>query len=570
MARREAQAREWVRALAESAAELRQRTEPQFLQLSSDLTSLHEAAAELGRTIREVIGSVRQALADSQLSGAGALAERSLDELRGSVGEAESKAQVLQQSSEAMGRLRAHGAQMERSASLLDVSRYGFAVESARTRDTQQAFETFVPELQKLAARVRELGLTIGEEAGHARGEAERVTRSMHANFAGLRELTAEAEAAVRQISERVEAVQQRCWSTLEGVELGSGRISAHTSDAVYHLQLGDIVRQKLEHIEAALEEPEHGAHVLSVQIGQLDLIASEIAASHRQLEQAFDGLAEETTRLIDTTENFGSTGDHRETGDPIEELRAAFAKVAELRSRGSHWCRQAEDTAIHAVETANRLSPYLAEVAQINQQMHLQALNAIVKTARLGADGRTLEVLSMHVQQVFEESSGMVEETEQLIESISATTAAAGAVAAAEADTSVELQQELERSASMRAKFLHAMEEAARHARFQESRLDQARTRLAFLGEMGGEIAALRQHLEDARLALAGAAGMRSAAHPPAALDRYTIASEREVHRQIVGAAEAPALPDPLPPQASPLAAAADEESLGDNVELF
>ena len=407
--------------LAVAAGAIRQRTEPEFLQLAGDLRELHDGAAELGRTTRVHVTSVHDVLEKNRLAGSGGLADSALAELQSGLREAEERLRMLRRTSDAMRRLCGEGRQMRRVASLLEVSGYGFAVESARTAASQQAFSAFVDELRKLAGKVGTLGESIADQARLAQEESERLGRSMAVGLKELGQLTARAGETVRQTSARVQNVLDASWTALQEVERGTGKIAGHAGEAVYHLQFGDIVRQKLEHIGEALGETDsaHLDHQLQVQAGQLELVAEEIAAARQQLDRSFGALAEETGQLASTIGRLGGGGDGMGE-DPLAELRAGFTHIEELQRRGRELSTGARETSARAMGTAARLSSHLAEVEEINRQMHLQALNAIIKTALLGEEGRTLEILSMHVHGVFMESSGLVAETVEVIAGLS------------------------------------------------------------------------------------------------------------------------------------------------------
>jgi len=586
--RRQSRLEQRLAELSAATAKIRLRTEPEFLQLSSDLHGLHAAAMELSRATREQVTAVREVLGGTRLTGAGGLADCLLADLQSGLTEAESRARVLERSCEAMGRLRGYGKQIERIASLLNVSGYGFAVESARSEASQTAFDSFVTQLRTLAGRVRTLGETITDQAELARAESEQLGRATGKSLVGLRELTSRAEIAARQTSERVEQLLDRSWAVLQEAERHTARIASHAGDAVYHLQFGDIVRQKLEHIEAALgaTQPAGMAQVLSVQAGQLDLVAEEVASARRQLEQAFTGLAEETRLLVAATSQFGQFNRQergRKSGsDPMAELRAAFLDIGGLRGQGQQLCVKAGETSARAMETATSLFRYLAEVEEINEQMHLQALNAIVKTALLGDDGRTLEILSMHVHGVFVESTGLVKETVDVIESISSSASACAAPLNEDTNSNAALEDRIGRLESLRTEFSRAMDSATAEAGRQGSRLEQARGRLAFLSEMENQVAAVRKDIGEAIGDLATAGGRIETASSDALGVRYTIASEREVHRRVIGGADRPPASDAETAAASgdnidlfedspaPAAPAAGEDEMGDNVELF
>jgi len=566
--------RERFAALTASATAIRQRTEPDFLQLARDLRGLHEGAAELSRTTREHVVAVRDFFEQNRLTGGGGVAERALADLETGLAEAEERLRMLGRTSAAMRRLRGQGAEMRRVASLLEASGYGFAVESARSASRQLAFSAFVTELRRLAAKVAALGEAIAEQARSAEEESERLGRAMTANLAELGKLTERARRTVGDTTRRVESVLNASWTALQEAERDTARIASHASDAIYHLQFGDIVRQKLEHVADAFREavPEHADHVLSVQSGQLELVGREIASAREQLDRAFAGLAEETERLASTIGRFGGEGERGQEGeDPLAELQVALANIEELERRGGELSAGARLTFEHAMETAGHLSRYLAEVEEINRQMHRQALNAIVKTALLGDEGRTLEVLSMHVQRVFGESNDLVAETVRVIESLSAG-AGAGGIPGPRQDAPAVPSPGIDQFARVQDEFRRTMRAAAVESEHERAALGEARVSLGFLQKLEEEVAAFEREVAGVRPSAPRAEAGTGAAVLTA---RYTIASEREVDRRVSGAAETPAAAavddtnidlfgDP-PPPGTPA-----PEDLGDNVELF
>ena len=516
---------------------------------------------------------MRDVFEQNRLTGGGGLAERARADLQTGLAEAEERLLMLGRTCGAMRRLHGQGQQMQRVASLLEVSGYGFAVESARSAARQLAFSAFVTELRRLAAKVAALGEAIAEQARSAEEESERLGRTMTANLAELGKLTERADRTVRETALRVESVLNASWTALQEAERDTARIASHASDAVYHLQFGDIVRQKLEHVAEAFEQagPEHADHVLSVEAGQLELVGEEIASARQQLDHAFAGLAEETRRLAGTIGRFGGEGQEGEAGaDPLAELRAALGNIEELERRGGELCAGARATFDRAMETAGHLSRYLAEVEEINRQMHRQALNAIVKTALLGDEGRTLEVLSMHIQRVFGESNDLVAETVGVIESL--------ATGSPQQDTAAVPRNDLDQLAHVQDEFHRTMRAAAAESDRQSAALGQARVSLGFLRKLEEEVAALQREVAAVRPAAPRAeAGIR----PNVLATRYTIASEREVDRRVSEAAEAPPSEADIPAAAKPGNANVDmfcdppagtpaPEDLGDNVELF
>ena len=176
---------------------------------------------------------------------------------------------------------------------------------------------------------------------------------------------------------------------------------------------------KKLEHVGAALAE---GAELLGrrgseaewdawamaaeavvgIQRRQLELIQQEVGAAQSRLESCFEGINEESRSLAAALGQWRlTTGTEAAGASPLAVLANDAQRVEVLHAEGQSLQAGARAKAQQAAEALARLEQHLSQVTAINRDMHLQALNAIIKTASLGAQGATLEVLSMNVGQL-------------------------------------------------------------------------------------------------------------------------------------------------------------------------
>ncbi|HEY4248908.1 MAG TPA: hypothetical protein VGM64_18940 [Lacunisphaera sp.] len=569
--------------------------EPDFLRLVDGLTALHRGAADLGRVASGLITAVQKTLQQSRLAGENGLVTTALRELHDNLRVSQQRLQTLAAMSGTLGQLRQQGYVVGRMALLLKSSGCNFAVESARSLECQQAFGDFVPSLRQLADQMGKLGEKITDEAQLTQTEQERLVRSITGSLAELHQLTERSTSAVATASEHIQGMMDTSAAVVKQAERRAGTIRRHSEDAAYFIQFGDIVRQKLEHVVDALATgaeannsiAQTGAldRLIAIQAGQLDAVRAEVVTAREKLAFAFNGLAGETTKLVEDifalaqSKNVGSgTPEH---SNRLQDLSAEILQLQSLHIRGYKLGMQSQGTTQRAAEASEKLAGHLSEVSTLNFELRIQALNAIVKTARLGADGVTLGVLSAHVHEVSHDSGQSVTEILQLLDSLRAGTSLLGqgsqpTVAGNETGESA-LERGLHNIAALHQKFQQTSEEASSLATRQGEILAEASANLDFLSAFDLRMTATLEALQAARTRLKPHLSSREAGSDPQTelLGAYTMESEREIHRRVTDGTEsiaAIAIPanEPTTLVASTSTGETPATENNDNVEFF
>lgn len=577
---REQQAAAALGRLANALEAITRRTDPEFVVLANELKGLHASAMELSADTQANAASLRDALEQVKLSGGRELALRAMEELRSRSRETSENLASLGRVAGALGELRHKGQAMERLATLLAVSRYSLAVECGRTEERREAFYEFVGVLEELGNQVRLLGAQISDEAAGVRLEFDRLIDNIGAGQAELTRLEGRSESAARAACDEVQRLLDSAWTTLAGSEGLTSAIGQHAGEASYYLQFGDIVRQKLEHVLAALQDAAAVAagrparsreaaigRILAVQSAQMDTVEAEVRSAGEKLEITFAGLAQDTERLATGMRRFGLAEEKADGGrEAFEYAETCLSDLLKLGSESAALGREAGAMSDRARSASADFARYLEQVQALNHRMHLQALNAIVKTAHLGGEGGTLGVLSLYVHDIARQSDEIATATTVVLERIEAHSRCSAGKNTARAGASDELRRGLDKLRRVHQDLCAATESAVRLAARQQQRLAQARQRLCFLAELCSAVNSISAELKSlgrsfpAETAVDGAGpGLDSMAR------RYTMASELDVHHRLLGADNA--CGDPLPPAEPAVAAAGD---LGDNVELF
>jgi ferritin-like metal-binding protein YciE len=274
--------------LSQRFAERRAQTEQEFVELARTLRSLYSTATELAGLVSSRAGALRSALSESRIAGPEGLATRTLQRLRSGLEDNSKLLQALQKVESSLRRLELHVGNMKRSGAFLKYLVLGFAVESSRTPECQKAFGTFVEELRALAARIDGVWQSVGQEVRNTRSSQANGLKSIGSSVGEMRKLSERLEITAGATAVEAQRLLDGALVALQQAEEHARQIAGHADEAVYHLQFGDIVRQKFEHIVAALQEAgqrliigdragkvgdtaEAADRVIAIQVGQLE-----------------------------------------------------------------------------------------------------------------------------------------------------------------------------------------------------------------------------------------------------------------------------------------------------------
>lgn len=557
-------------------------TEQDFVSLGRTLRQLYASATDLTTLVQKRAAALRTALENSRLTGENSLTAQMLADVRATLGESSSLLNTLTDVGSALNELQTGAHSIKRIGVYLNSSVVSFAIESCRTPECQHAFSSFVNELRTLAATISSLADEIGRELGQTRESQAQTVQKLSAGLQGIHQLSQEIDAAARTTADEAQKLLDRSLAALHEAEDCARKIAQHADDAVYHLQFGDIVRQKAEHIASALQEAvgllstdtpssEKAAaseRVLAIQEGQLESVRDEILAAHCKLTSCFQRIAAETHRLAEVLkagqEPVAGNDNARNT---LEDFAIQTRRMEELQQEGRRLGDQAQATAAQAAAASSQVARHFDRVSVINFELHLQALNAIVKTSALGEQGATLEVLSSQVDRLYRESSVEVGGIRRILERVqpqSQQFLSGRSDARSNSETGEgrsEVRLGLEAIGTAYRELSETAAQAEHLAVEEETWLKENRRHLDFLCSLAEAISEQIRELGTLRAELAPCAAGSSvpaAAATLEALDQhYTMQSEREIHARVSGI--------------EPTGASAPQETSPDtNVDLF
>ncbi|MGO8699323.1 MAG: hypothetical protein ACLQVY_16575 [Limisphaerales bacterium] len=540
-----------------SFTESYQRTESGFAELTGDLGKLHANGTKMAEVISQHLADLGGALGENQADGAKGMAASSARELHAGMELTAQELDSLRNVVAELGRLQGQIQVIERIGVFVRSSVLYFAVESARSAECHSTFESFVEELRVLAGKIAEVADSISRHLRETRSLQDRELREMSTDLGTLRDLGQSLELTAAAAAADAQTLFDSSLSALRQASERTRCIARLADEAVYQLQFGDIIRQKSEHIAAALqqtaEQLEAAAsdhdfgiqaalteQVLAIQTGHLELIHREIEGARGKLGDSFQRLADETTQLTavwDQLQNqaVGSRG----SAGSLEGFKLEVKRLAGLHTQCGEVLRNARTNASRAAEASATLAKHVEELKAINREIHLQALNAIVKATRLGEQGGTLSVLSMRVDWLYQDAErASAEVVATLAKILGATGQNDGDSSKADknADSGADLKRRMKRIESACDGCNEVSSSAAALAEGQRAILASSNNPLDFLSELSAAAAEQIRELASIRSELQGWA-IQS---PAPATDwlagmhnRYTMQSERDVHHR-------------------------------------
>lgn len=282
--------------------------------------------------------------------------------------------------------------------------------------DTGTDFGVFTREIVRLASygrtTLKQAGETLGRLSAAADaaivlqqdfadrniGRLSQVEGRLEASVAAMRAKERQAAAAMGELPKLLEAAYE------------------HIGTLVTSLQIGDIARQRLEHVEQATaslartlsgeeELPADGhsielfaALVCDLETRQLDHLQRDVLAETDRIGRRLDALAGTIADInsgtlavygagFDGGESFLLAVDH-----DLEAVEGVVECYAEA-------LQGAEDTVTQVSEAATALGSLMASIADIDAEINVIGLNASIKCGNLGTKGRALNVIASELR---------------------------------------------------------------------------------------------------------------------------------------------------------------------------
>lgn len=524
--------------------------EPGFLDMGETLQTLEKDARLLNRLTRDSARAARGVEAgDEESRRLDVMVENALDRLKSAHDRILESLNTITESLTRLDKLCAICPVIEKAGMCLNVVGFNIAVESSRSDDARQMFEIFSEEIRGLSRKISNSSRHILEDSLKTRDRQKAARSDIGRRTQAFEAIYKEAESVVRQAAEEIRALMDVSARTLDQSHARSRRIEREIGEVVVGLQFHDIARQKIEHITATLQDVRSAAGaaaseaisnhngLIYLQKEQLGTILEELRNACDTSRGAFNALWTHVSELAGETADSDSRVDqvqHR-----IGTLKDGLAQLSRLLSQGRAMEESVKQNAAQIADMAVQLSHHVDQVRGISRDLHLNALNAIVKSTRLHSEGRALEILAQEVSRLSVETSGFVDD---VVTEISALISLAETMEMDGLDAGDGESDRIEASINdMAAGYEQSIADAAKaraEAALLRERIGVVQEQLPFMETLLEELMVQWRRLsdictEDGRMP----EGTRdSGNYLDRVAERYTMASEREIHDRHTG----------------------------------
>ena len=327
-------------------------------------------------------------------------------------------------------------------------------------------------------------------------------------------------------------------------------------------LQIGDITRQRAEHVQfglsllSGLDPSLPPARRARIRSAMLTLLRAQLAAAiddfgreMAAIERNMAGIAADTREILQLQDLAYGRADRAE-GDFLGRLETHVGKAVELVGEMTAADQAALDVGQAVAAAAERLSQRIDGVRRIQANVHQMALNATLRCARIGEQGKPITVIAVELRGHAAKLEEAADRTLAGVESLIGGAAGLGGATAddpATAAISGVLQTALARIREAGGAADADIVELARQGGAVVEAMNQAAARMDCRREIGLLLKAAAAALE-----ALPAEPFEAGGEPDEALDacldalhaQYSMAQEREVHDAVVGEPTAPTAP--------------------------
>jgi methyl-accepting chemotaxis protein len=461
-------------------------------------------------------------------------------------------------------------------------------IESARLGSQGLGFSTLADDVEKLAGKIESSSERISSRAVE-------LSKQCHEASKSIVEMKSAREGYSRSAMELLEAdlaaldrLRESSNRIAAGISGEAESLVASVSEAVLSMQFHDIIRQQLEHVSEAAAEVKSmaeagprtaGGHdardweelggwmqsVLTLQHSQLDNAHGRFSQAMESLGSSLHDIAGRVATMAAQAGGL-SSGDSGQRGvlgqieQEISGIAQSLKDYAALETRMSVVMGEVGGS-------IREMASSVSEIEEVGSEIELIALNASVRAAHTGEEGKALGVLASAIQKLSVDARSQTDKISQLLASVDAGSLDVEAIAGASVDARTfeasiaELDTEMAR---LKALDTHVAQAALAVQKEASGLSSDIKRTVDSMGFQRGLLSAMTT-AEDKLKGIAGNLGAVLPAdlvvtHSPQLremLERYTMDAERLVHQDVLG----------IEPGEGASQGSGD---YGDNVELF
>jgi methyl-accepting chemotaxis protein len=462
-------------------------------------------------------------------------------------------------------------------------------MESARLQGQDEGFQFLAEEVSRLSDTIKEQTEGMASQLGSLTTRLDETLGSMGGLGDSLKNDVGNLVAVVGK--SLGELRDRRGHSELIAARMAANarEVHANIAEVVSSMQFHDITRQRLEHVREALSTLIDGkpgatpAEVCGLQGALLNHAIEELGQAAQTMQTSLRGIAGSVRQVAQEARLLMQGEDPQALSFP-ERLEADLSRITDIASQMEQALSRLWNLVESVVGTLEQVGSSLRSIDSISYSIKFVALNAAIKSARLGGQGAALESLAQAIQHLSAEAQTTTKALGGVLDNMGQSARSLRRAMESDAGPGDQTTQILGgvlgsiRSGSAACDKL--LGELEHHGRDLARRLEDGAAGIEFhlsiqagVSEVMGCFEAFLGNRAEYRHGPIAASGGTAVL-----AQRYTMASERQVHQAWSMVTGGSSMPGPVPVEehkAAPAeqhAGSAPQEhlELGDNVELF
>lgn len=465
-------------------------------------------------------------------------------------------------------------------------------IENARLGVEGAGFSTIAGDVERLSEVINEKALQINHRSRILVTDVKEIIKRIRSLG---QEQKRESELIIEEAKLSLSSYQLSYNSSFESAGLIrdlSSKISSDINSLIALIQIQDIIRQQLEHINENLESFSGSSSkvkltlsddmtqikqlltVCQLELAQVLHTKSEIAETASAIDKYNQNISLNANKILEHSGTFLSSS---ETSSGIRAIEENLSAVSASLEKGHHTNESLASAINSLAGTIADSKRFVFEIEEIGAEIELIALNARIKAAHLGDEGAALGVLSEEIQNLSMEAKELsVQISDGLHKVLGATE---DLISSNKNDQEVieqefntidsSLKNSLSRIQDSDAKLESLKRELNISLKEMAEKLHLMHEGLKYNYDVLSEVVSVEQILED-YLSFAASAGIMVNHEDKEYLENlsssYTMSSERRIHQSLLGQNHAQSGNNSAVKENAALA----DDFLGDNIELF
>lgn len=288
-------------------------------------------------------------------------------------------------------------------------------IESARLGSAGAGFTTLADDVRALGTIIDEHTEKIREHSQLLMNQVTSASERSKIQIASQKRIVEDMFTELFASISELESMRTHSAGLVQDLAKGSRQVTESMGHVIASVQFHDITRQQVEHVEEILDQAVREITARVSDAGDLGLGAWVRDVLHlqapqlRQAQEMFSGAVEE---LISNLRSIGlgiedlhskitavAYADRQGGVSILDAIRHHIGDVTKAMRTTSGHISETSKTMSHMAETISTVSTFVRGIEDIGAEIELIALNARVKAAHTGDQGRTLGVIAMEIQ---------------------------------------------------------------------------------------------------------------------------------------------------------------------------